>query len=162
MAKARVVQPEPVVTLMRIADVGRVMVIGAIIGLAAVALYFVLSKYVFTPILCGQFAGGDRCDSTLQFANALALIFAGVAGLFALVRQRVFRPLLVVLLSTIALWQVIPAAVSLNGWLLAVFMAVLFALAYGLFTWIVQIRSFAVAAIISVVLVVATWWLLVS
>lgn len=164
MAKAKVVprQPEPAVVLMQGTDVVRTLVVGVIVGLVVVALYFALDRYVLTPILCGQLAGEGRCENVTAVANSLAVILGAAAGLFALIRQRVFRPLLVVLLALVALWQLIPTGAALNPWLLAVFAAFLYGCAYAAFAWIVQIRSFVVSLLLALALMALVYWVLVS
>ncbi|MGK2896481.1 MAG: hypothetical protein ACSLEY_02690 [Candidatus Saccharimonadales bacterium] len=164
MKKTKVVakQPESVVSLMQGTDIIRVLVIGAVVGLIVAALYFVFNKYVFTPILCSQFAGQNRCENTIYFANGVAVFLSATVGLLALIRQRVYRPLLVVLLALISLWHLIPVGVALDGWVLATFAALLYALAYAAFAWIVQIRNFILSFLLSLILSVLVWWLLVS
>lgn len=164
MAKAKVVvqKKEPVVALMSGVSIARLLAIGALVGLVTLALYLVLDKYVFTPILCSEIAGAGRCENKQYFASTLAMILGGGAGVMALVRLRAFRPLLVVILVTVSLWNVLVVAGVMGGWAVALWAMVLFALAYAVFAWLVQIRNFVVALIASIVLVVVVRLILVA
>ncbi len=156
MATMKVVkQKQPGVTIMSWSDGLRIFIIGAVVGLAAMALFVLLDKYIFTPTLCSdnvRIVG--RCADKLAFSNIVAMILAAFGALIALVQTRVFRPLLVVLVATTGLWSVLPLSVTLPWWGGVLMTAIIFGLGYLLFAWIVQIRNFVTALIISVVLVI--------
>lgn len=157
MAKQTAVEqsPQQPLLLMTARDGLRIVVAGIIIGLVTIALYYVLEKYVFTPILCGEGTNlSGRCESKDLFASALATIIGAMGGLFAMVNQRVFRPLLVVLLVTVGLWNLPLLLVSLPWWGVVLGAGVAFGLAYAAFAWLVQLRNLFLAAGISVLIVV--------
>ena len=148
-------QPRPQVLMMPWRDVIRVALAGVVIGLVTAALYVVLDKYVFTPALCGEAtAAAGRCGNKLYFASALAMILSALGGLFAMVQLRVFRPLLVVLLVTIGLWNVVLLIDGLVWWQMALAAGLLFAVAYAAFAWLVQLRNFFLALGLGAVVVV--------
>ena len=108
-AKATDQSTQPVLLLMTAHDMLRVVLAGAVVGLVTIALYYMLDRYVFTPVLCGESASGiGSCESKAYFSSGLAMALGALAGLFAMVNQRVFRPLLIVLLVTIGLWNIPP------------------------------------------------------
>lgn len=79
-----------------------------------------------------------------------------------LARLRVYRPLLVVLAATIALWGMHGIVASTAWyWVVAIF-AVLFGLSYALFAWIARIRNFVMALVVTIVVVVVVRFLLVA
>lgn len=147
-------QPRPKVVTMPYGDLVKIALAGLVIGLVTVALYAVFDKYVFTPALCGDaLAGTGRCENKLAFASSLAMIVSALGGLFAMVQLRVFRPLLVVLLVTVGLWNVLLLMGGLVWWQMALASGLVFAVAYGAFAWLVQIRNFFLALGLGAVIV---------
>ena len=131
----------------------QVIIAGAIIGLVVWGVSILLENYVFQALLCRD--GGDTmCGSATSYAQATAMILSGIAGLLALIRLQTFRPLLVVLAAVLSLWGVTSVAMTLPWYGAALSLALLFALAYGLFSWVVRLRSFIMVAVIVIVLVV--------
>jgi hypothetical protein len=155
MAKTVKVEAVTAPVLISWRELTRVLAAGVVIGLVTLALYYLLDKYVFTPGLCSDLnAGTGRCENKLYFASGFAMVIGGIAGLFAMVQQRVFRPLLVVLLVSVGLWNILVISTGLPWLLHALLVAVIFAAAYTVFAWLVQLRSLIVSVVISVVLVV--------
>ena len=77
---------------------------GIVVGLVVWGLSLLLDNYVYQLLLCrGE---GGRCESSLQYAQITAIVLGALVGLFALVRLQVFRPLLVVIAATLALWGI--------------------------------------------------------
>ncbi len=156
MATRKVVeQKQPGALMMSRNDAVGIFVTGVVVGLVATMLYVLLDKYVFTPTLCSDAMRiTGRCADKLSFASALAMILSAFGALIALVHRRVFRPLFVVLLVTVALWNILQLTAGLVWWSGALAMALVFGLGYLLFAWLVQLRNFIVALIASVCLVV--------
>lgn len=155
MASTRVVeqQPRPVMLLMSWVELGRIFIIGAIIGLLSAALYVMLDKYVLTPALCSAPEMASRCAAKPYFASGIAMVIGAIAGLFALVQQRAYRPLLVILLATAGLWNVVLLTAMLPLWTAAIATALIFGIVYCAFAWLAQIRNFVIALVVGVVLV---------
>ncbi len=155
MASTKVVeqQPRAVMLLMSWNELFRVMIIGALTGLLVAALYAMIDKYVLTPSLCSNPELAARCASKPYFASGVAMLIGSVAGLFALVQQRVYRPLLVVLLAAAGLWNIVLLIVSFPLWGAIISAALLFAVTYAVFAWLAQIRNFIVALVVGLVLV---------
>ena len=148
-------QVQPGALLMTWRDVLKIAIAGAIVGLITMGLYILLDRYVFSPTLCSEMnIGAGRCENKLVFSSSIALILGALPILFFFVQQRVFRPLLVILLAVVTLWGV-PLLIGEQVLLLAIFLSlILFALTYLLFAWLVQIRNFPVAIGISIVIVI--------
>ena len=85
----------------------------------------------------------------------IAKILVSIASLLSLVRNGVFRPLLVVLASLIALWGASAWLGPLPWWQGMLWHGVLFALAYALFAWVARLSNFLIAVIITIGLIVA-------
>lgn len=155
MASTRVVeqQPRPVMLLMSWGELVRILLIGALVGLITIALYASLDKYVLTPALCTSPELAVRCASKPYFAAGIATVVGGVIGLFALVNQRVYRPLYVVLLAAAGLWNAVLIIGAFPFWLAIVSVALIFAVVYALFAWLAQIRNFVVAFAVGLIVV---------
>ena len=163
MAKANLVEASPTMPrLLTWGDALNIVIAGAVVGLITLAVYYLLDKYVFTPGLCGAGADPARCDSKVYFSSTLSMVIGGLAGLFALVRQRAFRPLLVVLLVSVGLWDIVLIFASMSLWVSVLLAAVIFAVAYLAFAWLVQLRNFYLALGVSAVVVVLMRLILMS
>ncbi len=143
-------------------DLLKIALVGAAVGIIAVALYALIDAYVFTPALCQNTAAEvNRCANKPAFTDALTMILAAIIGLFAMVQLRVYRPLLVVILATVGIWGVLSTVSSgLAWWGAALGSALVFALTYALFAWLVQLRHFLLALCVSVVVVIVVRLLL--
>lgn len=156
-------QVQPGAILMSWQDVVKVIVAGALAGILTMALYVLLDRYVFTPTLCSDMnAGTGRCDNRLLFSSGVALVVAAFPVLFYFVNQRIYRPLLVVIVSIAALWNV-PLLIGELSLSVAILVAgLLFAGIYLLMAWLVQVRNFLVALGLSVIVVVVLRLILAS
>ncbi|HEY0965512.1 MAG TPA: hypothetical protein VGE13_03475 [Candidatus Saccharimonadales bacterium] len=157
MASTKVLdQPRPALVAMSFQDIVRIFCIGLVIGIVIYAVHVALDRYVFTPALCEQATGTlERCENKEVYAATIATLLAAVGGLFALVRLRIYRPLLVVIFATASLWGVIGLTSSLAWWLSALAVALIFGIAYASFAWLARIRNFYIALGLSIVLLVA-------
>lgn len=138
---------------MKLSDLIRLLIGGAVVGLATYALFLALDQYVFTPALCSSAGLEERCADKESFASSFALVIGAFVGLFATVRQRVYRPLLVVLFATIGLWNIPLLVADFTWWAAALLVAAVFSFSYGAFAWIVQLRNLYVAVGFGLVLV---------
>lgn len=130
---------------------------GALIGIG----YYLLNNFVFSAVMCRTATTGS-CGDAPGYAMTVAMIIGGLAGLIALAQIRIYRPLLIVLATAISLWgfQSLIAGMEWHWGLLV--LAVLFGLTYTLFAWIVRLRSFVAAVVLTVVLVVLLRFVFVS
>jgi len=134
-------------------DVIDVLLCGAGVGLFIGILYVLLDNFVFGAVLCRAQQAAD-CAQAPQYAMIVATVIGAIAGLVALARARVYRPLFVVLFATISLWigNVLVADYAWY-WTLLILLA-LYAIAYLLFAWLARLRSFVLAAIVAIVVLV--------
>lgn len=161
MASAKVIeQPRPTVVAMSHRDLARVFITGLIIGLVIYGLYIALNRYVFAPTLCAETGLLERCDNRDSYAATMAMLIGGFGGLFAMVKLRVYRPLLVAILATLTLWGMLELATTLSWWLTALTVAVIVAFAYTAFAWIVTVRNLYVALGLAGVLILAVQFIL--
>lgn len=131
-----------------------IIVCGAIAGLVTWGLTHVLDAYIYKAILCDGDAA-VKCGSSYQYATTTATIFGAAVGLFGLVRLQVFRPLLIVIATYVALWGLLSTLLPLPWYVAAATAAGLYALAFGVFAWLARIRKFYIAIIIVILVIVA-------
>lgn len=137
--------PHAAWTTMDIKKVLNVFVYGLIIGVVTYALFLLLERFVFEPVLCRDSAALARCESREDFASGVAIILASMGGLTLLVRERVYRPILAIIGVAIALWNIFSLVAALPLLLSIATVAILFGLAYLLFSWLVQPISLLVS-----------------
>jgi len=147
---------------MTIRDLMMTIGAGAVVGLVSSGIATLMNKFVFSAVLCRADAASADCVNAPTYATVVALIIGAITALVALAQMRMYRPLLIVIAATAALWgfQHITSPLAWYWQLLAA--TILFGLVYGLFTWIARIRSFLIAIIVVVVLVVAIRFMLVA
>lgn len=137
------------------------LIVGIGVGLLVAIVAFLMNKFVFGAVLCRPQSMTD-CAQAPNYAMIVAMVIGAIAGVVALARLRVYRPLLIVLAATIALWGLHSLVGGLAWyWALLVF-GLLFGITYGLFAWISRIRSFILALVITIVMVVIVRWVMVA
>jgi hypothetical protein len=139
------VDPHAAWTTMSIRTVAKIFAFGLLVGLVSFALYVGLDRFVFEPVLCRENAALARCESKEEFAAGAAIVVASFLGLFLLVRERVYRPILAIIGIAVALWGIFGLVGALPVVLAACVTALLFALAYVVFSWLVQPTSLLIS-----------------
>ncbi|MES2875944.1 MAG: hypothetical protein V4678_00575 [Patescibacteria group bacterium] len=132
---------------MSVRTLTRLFMYGLMVGLVSFALYIGLDRLVFEPILCSDSVALARCETKDEYAAGAAIVLGSLLGLFLLVRERVYRPILAILGVGVALWGIFALAGSLPVVLSAVVVTLLFALAYVLFSWLVQPMSLVISLV---------------
>ena len=92
----------------------------------------------------------------------VAMLVGSIGGLVGLARTRIYRPLLIVIVSVIALWGIQNVLMGLDWYWAMMITAVFFGLAYGVFGWLARIRNFILAIVLVAVLTVLVRWVLVA
>ena len=129
------------------------IVVGMISGLTVIVTYALMNQFVFGAVLCRPQSPAD-CSQAPGYAMIVAMVVGAIVGIAALARIRIYRPLLIVLALAIALWG-FDALITHMAWYWAGIVTMLiFGGSYGLFAWAARIRSFALAVIVSTVLIV--------
>lgn len=138
-----------------------VVAIGLGIGIVAWLADRLLTLWVFQPLLCSH-SVATACTISRNYSEVAALVIATGVGTFLLVRTQIFRPLLVSLAAALTLWGLLETVHVLTWpWALLV-MAVMFGLAYALYAWISRVRSFLLAVIVTVVVLIVVRYILTS
>lgn len=126
---------------------------GAAVGVFTAIVYLLMNHFVFGAVLCRPQSPGT-CGDAPMYAMIVAMVIGSIAGIGALSRLRIYRPLLIVAAAVISLWGFQTIATQLTWYWLILALAVLLGLAYALFTWIARIRSFIMALVITVVMII--------
>jgi hypothetical protein len=148
------VDPHAAWATMSVRTLTRIFLYGIAVGLLTFGLYVGLDRLVFEPVLCRESVALARCENKEQFAAGTAIVLGSLLGLFLLVRERVYRPILAILGVGIALWGIYTLVGGLPVVLAAIVSVLLFALAYVLFSWLVQPTSLLIS-LLGVVIVSA-------
>jgi len=139
----------------------RTILSGVAIGIATGLVYVLLNKFVFGTVLCRPQSTGN-CAQAPDYAAIVAAVVSVIAGVAVLARARIYRPLLIVLAVIISLWGLQNTMVTWPWYWGVIALAVLFGIAYGLYTWLARIRNFILAIVITLVVVVLVRWVLVA
>lgn len=156
MAEAYVTDTDTDLAVVRPRTIISAAIIGLVTGLIVWGLSQLIIRLIIEPVFCTTNSPSfSVCTQGGALGGNIAMVIAAAGSLFALVRVHTFRPLLVVLMSVIALWG-IGSWVGAFHWYEAIFWsALLFALCYAAFAWLTQIRSFVIAVIVCLVVVIA-------
>ncbi len=134
-------------------DIVSTFVAGMIVGILYVGATYLLNTYVFSNVLCRAQASVD-CSQAPGYAMIVASVLSGLIGIGLLVRLRIYRPLLVALASLVSLWGLGTLLLGLQWYIAILIAALLFGLCYAVFTWFMRIRSFLMALVVVIILIV--------
>lgn len=134
-------------------DVIDTILCGGGVGIFVSVLYLLLNSFVFGAVLCRPQHAAD-CAQAPQYAMIVAAVIGAIAGLVSLARVRVYRPLFVVLFATVSMWAANLIVSHYSWYWMIVILAVLYAVSYLLFMWLARIRSFILAGVVGVVVLV--------
>ena len=137
---------------MSVQTLTRIFLYGLLVGIVSFALYLGLERFVFEPILCRENLGLTRCETKDEIAAGTAIVLGSLMGLFLLVRERVYRPILAVLGVMVAIWGIFTLVGALPVYLAAVVATLIFGLTYVLFSWLVQPTSLLVSLVAVIVM----------
>lgn len=147
-------QSEPVVEQGSTRELISAAWIGAVVGVLTWTLTYVLSHYVIGSIACRVGSSLVDCADAVTVAAGIALVISSVVGLVLLVRERAFRPLLVILAALVTLWGLYGAWLEVSS-ILTIFGGVIVtALVYTVLTWFSRVRNFWVSLGIIIVLTI--------
>lgn len=134
-------------------DVIDTVLCGAGVGLFVAVLYLLLDTFVFGAVLCRAQSAGN-CDDAPQYAMIVAAVIGAIAGLVVLARARIYRPLFVVLFATLSVWAANLPIGQYAWYAIMLVLLVLYAIAYLLFAWFARMRSFILAGVIGIVILI--------
>lgn len=129
----------------------RVALLGLGLGAVTWVLTFLVSKFATGPMFC---PGGGTCETGDAIAGNITLVLASIAGMLALVRLGVYRPMLIVIAAALTLWNI-------GGWLSGIvwyeaigWSALIYMVAYVTYAWLVRLRNFVIVLVVLAVLII--------
>jgi hypothetical protein len=140
----------------------RVLIVGLLAGIIIPLLGMLITNLLIKPLFCNSGQASGVCaagGSITGYHTAAIIIGLGAVALFA--NWGIFRPLPLVLAVTIALWglQAYLDPLSTGSWLeFFAFSAVLSALCYLLFYWLMRLRNFPLSIIVAIAAVLLISW----
>lgn len=133
-----------------------IFISGLLVGVVTYALYLLLERFVFDPVLCRDSVALARCETKDEFAGGVALLLGSMLGLVLLVRELVYRPILALVGVVISLWGLFALVAAFPWFVALVIVALMFGIAYVLFSWLVQPTSlFLCLAVVTIAAVAA-------
>jgi hypothetical protein len=146
-------------------EVVKVVILGLIVGLLTPLLSLLLENYFIIPVFCNGGDGFNICSSGGVVANHIAAIIVAFGAFAVLMHWTVYRALLLVLAATVAMWGLKKYAdpLTVGSWIeYFLFSALLYAVAYTFFYWVLRLRNFVVSLIVTIVAVAAAAWAVVA
>lgn len=138
-------------------DLIRVGILGLAVGVMIPALGWLLQKFLISPIFCKEATTLAVCTPGDLTTYYIATVVLAVVSVALMANWQVFRPLLVAVAAASALWgfqRYVGDTVSHAGVEYYISSAVLYAVAFLLFYWILRLKSFALSVILTVVAVI--------
>jgi hypothetical protein len=133
-----------------------IIFLGAIIGALVMGLQVLLKDFFVEPVLCQSIDAFSMCANGGSIAMNAATVIIAVIGTIGLVRMSVYRPLLITMAAAASLW-------GANSWLggmtwyeMLAWLIVLYAVAYGVYAWVLRIYNFPVAFALVIALVIGS------
>lgn len=136
----------------------QIALLGVAAGVVMWTLTAIIRSVIFIPLFCGD-PSNSMCVGAADNAGNIATVLTAIIALLGLVRLGTYRPLLVVIAAAISLWG-LGGIVSDLLWFEALAWSILlYAIVYVLFSWIVRLRSFVPAIILTIVAIILIRWL---
>lgn len=139
-------------------EIVKVVILGLIVGLLVPLGTSLLTTYFIEPVFCRADGAMNICASGAVIANHIAAVIIAVVAFAVLTRWGIYRALLLVAASTLALWglQKYAAPLTTGYWLeYYLFSALLYGLAYTSFYWVLRLKNFVASLVVLIALVVA-------
>lgn len=136
--------------------IGLAAVSGVVAGALIWLLNILLQHLVFQPLFCQAAASQGACVDSNVWSWWIAAVVMGMISLMALVRGLVYRPLLVIVASLITVWGIWDWLGAYSWWQATLWQALIFGLAYALYTLLARINNFifSLLAMIAAVVIV--------
>lgn len=131
----------------------QIVLVGAGIGILFWIMTALLTRYVIEPLTCRQVIDAAQCVNATALGGNVAAILSGLVAILVLVRMNIAQPVIMAVGSAALLWDLATWTTGLF-WLEAIAWAILlFALSYGLFSWVTRYTRMIPAIIIALLIV---------
>lgn len=139
----------------------RIIYIGLALGLFWWLVALILQNYIVEPWACRDLATAATCVNAGGISGNISAVLTAVLGTWALIRFRQPRPIVVAIAAAVLLWDLGFVLDGLSWWVIALWGLFFYTTSYALFSLVSQIRRFAFALILTIVLVVGIRLLLI-
>lgn len=129
-------------------------VVGAVAGALTWVLNLPLQRFFVEPVFCRNADNFTACANGGSIAFNIALAIAAALAVVALVKISGYRPLLVAIAVVATLWNANRWLGVQTWWEATLWMTMLSALAYLLYSWVARVAAFPLSVVVMVVLVV--------
>ncbi|HRN90771.1 MAG TPA: hypothetical protein PLZ58_02270 [Candidatus Saccharibacteria bacterium] len=116
----------------------RITAVGAALGAVYWGLTALIDYFIITPVFCRSAGNTTVCLNSVSVSGDIATILVAVIGIAIMIRLRIMQPLIIAVASAAVLW-------GLGGWTnglawgeIVAWSALLYGLAYLLFSWIAR------------------------
>lgn len=130
------------------------IILGVILGLAYYSLTIFINNLIIGQIFCHGSNEANICQKSMVISGDVSTILIATAGIVAMLRLYMVRPLIVCLATAVSLW-------GLSNWLNGVAVVeslfwsiLLYSISYVLFSWIVRFMKVAPVIILVAIIVV--------
>lgn len=141
----------------------RVGLLGVVVGIGVPLLTWLLQQFLISPIFCHESTTLAVCSPSDLTTFYVSTIILGVIAIALMANWQVFRPLLIAVAAASALWgfrQFAGDTFAHAGFEFYVTSAILYALAYLLFYWLLRLKGFTLSVVLTVVAVILIRWAL--
>lgn len=146
-------------------DLIRVGVLGLVVGALIPALGWLLQKFLIAPIFCKEASALTVCTPGDLTTYYIATVVLAVVAVALMANWQVFRPLLVAVAAAASLWgfqRYIGGTFDHAIVEYYISSALVYAVAFLLFYWLLRLKSFALSVVLSVVAVILIRWALLA
>lgn len=131
-----------------------ILLTAVVAGIITLLLTLAIDKVVLQPALCTA-SDAASCTQSSLISFHIASVIAAIVAIVMLVQASVYRPLLVAIAVTLALWNLYSSFLASAPWPLQLLtLVVLNILAYFSFAWLLRTYNLIIALVSSFALVV--------
>lgn len=134
---------------------------GVITAVVTVLLGKLLSHYLIGPALCSS-GSASSCSASAATSLHIAAVIATIAGVGILIRGGIYRPLLVGVSSLIATWPLHTSIAAVNWGTAILILLAITTTSYLVFSWVLRLYNFIVAAILLLLITLAALFITLS
>jgi hypothetical protein len=134
-------------------EIIKIGILGALAGILSPLIGLLVDHYIISPIFCPGSSSSGFCAASDVAGYYVGTVLVAIVATTMLANWGVFRPLLIALGATLALWGLkrYMDPTAHGNWLeYYALSAALYALSYILFYWLLRVRNFVVSLVLVV------------
>lgn len=135
-------------------SVWKVILIGALMGLAFWVITALIDKFIISSALCHTTSKSLSCVNSILVSGNIATVLIAVIGTIAMILLRMAQPLIIAATTAAALWGLAQWTSGLSVVEIIIWSVVTYVLAYLLFSWITRYDRI-LPVLITILLIIA-------